>query len=181
MHTNTPLILGQQLVFNSSSSLSFSFAPCRSYLKHRTGSLVYHTQTLHTKLEFNFPRLRFVSTGPPGPCHYDLGVCFKLSLLLLLLYYSIPPITAYNHPQQLTPLLSRSTLCHYLSQLSIHVILDQGYSNFLFPGSTLTNSQRLPESTEPAFPRFVSTDWRSSTIYPGTSWRSGFWTAGPDF
>ena len=31
------------------------------------------------------PRLRFVSTGPPGPCHYDLGVCFKLSLLLLLL------------------------------------------------------------------------------------------------
>ena len=30
------------------------------------------------------PRLRFVSTGPPGPCHYDLGVCFKLSLLLLL-------------------------------------------------------------------------------------------------
>ena len=29
------------------------------------------------------PRLRFVSTGPLGPCHYDLGVCFKLSLLLL--------------------------------------------------------------------------------------------------
>ena len=28
-------------------------------------------------------RLRFVSTGPPGPCHYDFGVCFKLSLLLL--------------------------------------------------------------------------------------------------
>ena len=29
------------------------------------------------------PRLRFVSTGLPGPCHYDLGVCFKSSLLLL--------------------------------------------------------------------------------------------------
>ena len=33
------------------------------------------------------PRLRFVLTGPPGPCHYDLGVCFKLSLLLLYYYY----------------------------------------------------------------------------------------------
>ena len=31
------------------------------------------------------PCLRFVSTGPLGPCHYDLGVCFKSSLLLLLL------------------------------------------------------------------------------------------------
>ena len=28
--------------------------------------------------------LRFVSTGPPGPCHYNLGVCFKLSSLFLL-------------------------------------------------------------------------------------------------
>ena len=36
------------------------------------------------------PRLRFVSTGPPGPCHYDLGVCFKLSLLLLHIIIIIP-------------------------------------------------------------------------------------------
>ena len=29
-------------------------------------------------------RHRFVSTGPPGPCHYDLGECFKFSISMII-------------------------------------------------------------------------------------------------